>query len=105
MSFLKKFFGDASQKTIKTLQPLVAQINGLEADIQKLTDDALQEKMRGFRTELNGKPWSEQKEILEKFLPEVFAITREIARRKLGQRHYDVQLVGGMVLHQGKSVK
>jgi len=102
MSFLKKFFGDASQKTIKTLQPLVAQINGLEADIQKLTDDALQEKMRGFRTELNGKPWSEQKEILEKFLPEVFAITREIARRKLGQRHYDVQLVGGMVLHQGK---
>jgi preprotein translocase subunit SecA len=102
MPFFKKLFGASGQKTIKALQPLVAKINSLEAEVQKLTDTALQEKMQVFRTDLSGKPWSEQKEMLEKILPEVFALTRETARRKLGQRHYDVQLIGGMVLHQGK---
>jgi len=102
MLFFKKIFGNTSQKIIKAFQSLVTQINRLEADVQKLADIALQEKIRGFRVDLNDKPWSEQKEILEKILPEVFAITRETARRKLGQRHYDVQLIGGMVLHQGK---
>src|SRR3989338_2287385 len=102
MSFFTKLFGDYSQKTLKRLQPLVLQINGLETDVKKQSDDDLREKMRKFQGGLQGKPWAEQAVILEKILPDVFAAVRDTARRHLGQRHYDVQLLGGMVLHLGK---
>lgn len=92
---LKKVFGTKNDRTIKTFLPKVAKINSLEADLQKLTDAQLQAKTPELRERLkNG-------ETVDQLLPEAFAICREASRRVLGMRHYDVQLIGGMVLHSG----
>ena len=95
MSLLKKFFGDANEKYLKKLQPLVKKINSLEEKFQDFSNGQLKEKTGRLRE-------SAQSAGLEAILPEAFALVREAAKRTLNQRHFDVQLIGGIVLHQGK---
>ncbi|MEI6186197.1 MAG: preprotein translocase subunit SecA, partial [Dehalococcoidia bacterium] len=95
MSWLGKLF-DSNEKEINRLKPIVAQINDLEADFQKLSDEDLKVKTIEFQERLAGG------ETLDDVLPEAFAAVREASRRTIGLRHFDVQLMGGMVLHQGK---
>ncbi len=124
-------FVDSNERVVKRLQPLVDEINSLEAELQALTDDEIRQRMIELRDEIRedaapSEPSEEEltnesserrrelrrqreKEdikhlqgVLDDALPEVFAAAREISRRKLGMRHFDVQLIGGAVLHQGK---
>ncbi|WP_457576051.1 preprotein translocase subunit SecA [Desulfomarina sp.] len=93
---LTKVFGSSNDRILKQIRPVVNRINELEKDIQPLADDELAAKTVDFKERLNkGEP-------LDDLLPESFAVMREAARRVLGERHYDVQLVGGVILHQGK---
>jgi len=95
MKIFTKIFGDENQKQIKKAQLIVDIINGLEESILLLSDSELKDKTIEFKKMLaDGKT-------LDDILPEVFAVIRETARRTLGQRHYDVQLIGGMMLHWG----
>ncbi len=94
-SWLGKLF-DSNEKEISHLKPLVRQINGLEPEFQKLSDEELKVKTIEFQERLAGG------ETLDDILPEAFAAVREASRRTIGLRHFDVQLMGGMVLHQGK---
>src|ERR1700716_747584 len=96
-NWLSKIGGDPSEREIKKLRPLVDRMNSLEADYKALSDDALREKTAEFRARLGP-----DDESLDDLLPEAFAAVREAARRTIGKRHYDVQLIGGIVLHQGK---
>jgi preprotein translocase subunit SecA len=122
---------DSNDRAVKRLQPTVDQINSLESEFEALTDDQIRERMIALRTEIRedaapSDPSAEETEhesserrrelrrqrekediahlqaVLDDALPEVFAAAREVSRRKLGMRHFDVQLVGGAVLHQGK---
>lgn len=95
-SVLTKVLGDPNDKALKQLRPIVEEINALEPSMQELSNDELQELSAEFRERI------EAGETLDDLLPESFAATREASRRVLGQRHYDVQLMGGVVLHQGK---
>src|SRR5215472_16519549 len=91
-----KVFGSSNDRKLKKYPPLVAAINKLEAEVAALSDEQLRARTDDFRARVKeGTP-------LEDVLPEVFATVREAAKRTIGQRHFDVQLVGGMVLHQGK---
>ncbi|MBR3501363.1 MAG: preprotein translocase subunit SecA, partial [Alphaproteobacteria bacterium] len=91
----RKIFGSANDRFIKKQYKIVNKINALEEDFVKLTDDELKAKTDEFRSRLkNG-------ETLDDILPEAFATVREAAKRVMGQRHYDVQLIGGIVLHKG----
>jgi len=92
----RRIFGSANDRKLKAFQANVAAINDLEEATQALSDLALQEKTVEFRERLA------QGEALDDLVPEAFAVVREAARRVLGQRHYDVQLIGGMVLHSGR---
>ena len=93
---LKKIFGSRNDRLIKQYSAVVRQINALEAGISALSDDELRAKTTEFKTRVaNG-------ETLDALLPEAFAVVREAGKRALGMRHFDVQLVGGMVLHDGK---
>ncbi len=95
-SFLQKIFGSRNERYIKSLQPAVARINALEGRIQALSDADLRQMTPKLRERLaRGEP-------LDQLLPEAFATVREASRRVLGMRHFDVQLLGGMVLHNGK---
>jgi preprotein translocase subunit SecA len=95
-SLLAKVIGTQNERELKRLAPLVVAINGFEASIRPLTDEQLRAKTAEFRERLRrGDP-------LDDLLPEVFAVVREAGRRTLGMRHFDVQLIGGMTLHQGK---
>ncbi|MCX7901912.1 MAG: preprotein translocase subunit SecA, partial [Burkholderiaceae bacterium] len=95
-SFLTKIFGSRNQRLLKQYQRRVEQINALEATVRALSDEALRAKTAEFKQRhANG-------ESLDALLPEAFAVVREAARRTLGMRHFDVQLIGGMVLHDGK---
>ncbi len=96
MSILKSIFPSYSARQIKRYRSTVLQINALEESIKSLTNEALKAKTVEFRSRLG------QGETLEQLLPEAFAVVREASRRTLGQRHYDVQLIGGMILHEGK---
>jgi preprotein translocase subunit SecA len=89
-------FGTANDRSLKGYQRRVPQINALEPATESLTDEALRAKTDEFRERLAGGA------TLDELLPEAFAVVREAAKRSLGQRHFDVQLVGGMVLHDGK---
>ena len=95
MSFLKKFFPDAESALIKKLRKEVEKINALEPGLQALSDEALTAKTAEFKARL------EKGETTDAIMHEAFAVCREAARRTLGQRHYDVQLLGGVVLHRG----
>ncbi|QDO97276.1 preprotein translocase subunit SecA [Ferrovibrio terrae] len=97
----KKLFGSANDRTVKSYLKTVQAINALEAQTAALSDAELQAKTAEFRQKLagqDGKPGVD----LDDLLPEAFAVVREAAKRVLGQRHYDVQLIGGMVLHDGR---
>ena len=93
---LKKLFGSNNERALKQIVPLVTRINDLEKDLEPLSDDALRGKTIEFKTR------HDQGESLDELLPEAFATVREASRRVLGMRHFDVQLLGGMVLHGGK---
>ena len=96
MGLFKKLFGDYSQKEIKRILPLQAKVLGLEEEYKALTDDQLRAKTKEFRDRLaNG-------ETLDDILPEAFAACREAGDRVLGMRHFPVQIIGGIVLHQGR---
>ena len=93
---LTKIFGSKNQREIKKLSKVVDRINAFESDIQALSDEALKAKTIEFRERF------EQGEALEKMLPEAFAVVREAGVRAMGMRHFDVQMIGGMVLFSGK---
>ena len=93
---LTKIIGSQNERELKRIAPLVDQINGLEKEISGLSDADLKAKTAEFKSRLqNG-------ELLDDLLPEAFAVVREASRRSVAMRHYDVQLIGGVVLHQGK---
>ncbi|MEB3224474.1 MAG: preprotein translocase subunit SecA [Synechococcus sp.] len=99
----KKLFGDPNARKLKRFQPLVAEINLLAEDFAKLTDEELAHKTVEFRAKLDKANSDEEtEEILDEILPEAFAVVREAAGRVLNMRHYDVQLLGGIVLHKGQ---
>jgi|TARA_R100000501_G_scaffold17919_4_gene35086 preprotein translocase subunit SecA len=92
----KRLFGSSNDRYVRSLHPIVDKINALEEEFVPLDDDALAAKTHEFRERLkNG-------ETLDKLLPEAFATVREAAKRRLGMRHFDVQLIGGIVLHRGE---
>ena len=93
---ITKMFGSSDEKVIKKMQPDVDEVNELEPEFQRLSDDELRAVTVEFKRRIT------EGEDLDDLLPEAFAATREAAMRALGQRHYDVQLMGGMVLHEGK---
>ncbi len=96
MSILNKFFGDPNAKYLKKLEPLVKKINSLEKEFQGFSNEKLKEKTTEFKQRLK------KGETLNDILSGAFALVREASKRTLNQRHYDVQLVGGIALHQGK---
>ncbi len=96
MSFLKKLLGDPNKKELKRLQGVAKAVNALEDQFTPLTDEQLKAKTPEFRKRLDAG------ESVDELLPEAFATVREAAKRVLGQRHYDVQLMGGAALHQGQ---
>ena len=96
MGLFKKIFGTHSDRALKDIKPVVDQINALEPEMQAKSDTELRAMTQLFRDRLK------EGETTDDILPEAFAVTREAARRVLGQRHYDVQLIGGIVLHQGR---
>ncbi|MGD0886961.1 MAG: preprotein translocase subunit SecA [Thermodesulfovibrionales bacterium] len=93
---LKKLFGTKNERELKRLWPIVERINAVEPQIVSLTDSQLTAKTPEFRSRLS------QGEVLDDLLPEAFAVVREASRRVLGMRHFDVQLIGGTVLHEGR---
>ncbi|HEU4477370.1 MAG TPA: preprotein translocase subunit SecA, partial [Pyrinomonadaceae bacterium] len=109
--FITKVFGSSNQRFLKSVQPLVGQINELEPAIKKLSDEQLRAKTTEFKERVQRavediKDKDERKlrerEALDEILPEAFAVVREASVRTTGMRHFDVQLIGGIVLHQGK---
>ena len=95
-SLLTRVFGSRNERQLRQLNRIVAKINALEPEIEKLSDEQLKAKTPEFKQRIA------DGEALDKVLPEAFAVCREASRRVLGMRHYDVQLIGGMVLHLGK---
>ena len=96
MSILNKIFKSYSEKEVKRLKPIIEKINSLEDEISKLSDSELRGKTNYFKQQLkDGKT-------LDDILPEAFAVVREASKRVLGMRHFDVQLIGGIILHQGR---
>jgi preprotein translocase subunit SecA len=95
-SILRKLIGTKNDRELKRIVPLIERINKLEPSIVKLSDDALRARTAAFRQRIA------QGETIDALLPEAFATVREAAKRTLGQRHFDVQLIGGVVLHEGK---
>ncbi len=93
---LRKIFGTKNERELKKLSPIVDKTNSFEPEMEKLTDEAFRELTAKFKQRLN------DGEKLDSILPEAFAAVREVSRRKLNMRHFDVQLLGGVVLHEGK---
>ncbi|PIZ44045.1 preprotein translocase subunit SecA [candidate division WWE3 bacterium CG_4_10_14_0_2_um_filter_42_7] len=101
MAFLSKFF-DSNEKQVKKMLPLVEEINRLEKDFEALTEEQIKAKTESFKDALKDiKTPEEEKIYLDKILPEAFALVREASKRTIKQRHFDVQLMAGTVLHQG----
>ncbi|MBU4053860.1 MAG: preprotein translocase subunit SecA, partial [Proteobacteria bacterium] len=95
-NFLTKIFGSQNERDLKKIQPLVVSINELEPEIKALTDEDIRARTFLFKQRIeNGEP-------LDELIPETFAVVREASRRALNMRHFDVQLIGGIVLHQGR---
>src|SRR5262245_48880362 len=95
-TILAKVIGTQNERELKRLRPIVADVNAFESDIKSLSDERLKAKTAEFRERLG------KGEALDVLLPEAFAVVREAGRRTLGMRHFDVQLIGGAVLHKGK---
>lgn len=111
MKLLQKLMGDPHKKAIDKIRPIVSRINDLEAEIEILSDEDLRNRTYAFKQTIQNaikdirtrdKQLEKEREILDQILPEAFATVREASKRVLGQRHYDVQLVGGIVLHRGQ---
>lgn len=96
MSVLNKIFKSYSEKEVKRVKPIVNKINSLEEEMTKLTDNELRAKTEYFKGQLK------EGKTLDDILPEAFAVVREASKRVLGMRHFDVQLIGGIILHQGR---
>jgi preprotein translocase subunit SecA len=96
MKFLNKIFGDANENYIKKLQPVVEKINSLEPKFESFSNEELKGKTQELKERLK------KEESLDDILPEAFALAREASKKTLNQRHFDVQLIGGIALHQGK---
>ncbi len=95
-SLIKKIFGDPNEKELKNIQPIVDKINALEPEMERMSSANLQAKTAEFKLRLK------KGETLDDILPEAFAVVREASKRATGLRHFDVQLIGGVVLHRGK---
>ena len=95
-NFLTKIFGSKNERELKKIQPIVEKVNALEPQIQAMSDEKLKAQTELFKERLNNG------ETLDDILPEAFATVREASVRSLGMRHFDVQLIGGVVLHEGK---
>ena len=96
MGLLEKVFGDLNEKEIKKLSKIVDKVEALDEEMQQLSDGELKNKTKIFKERLaNG-------ETLDDLLPEAFAVAREAAHRALGMKHFSVQILGGIVLHQGR---
>jgi len=111
MPILSKIIGDPNARVVKRLSPTVAEINKLEDEVKKLADDQLKARTQELRDRLGvgdesaknaAQTTLTKKTTLDDLLPEAFALAREAARRTVGMRHFDVQLIGGMVLHRGQ---
>ena len=96
MGIIEKIFGTHSEHELKRIYPIVDHIDALEPEMQKLSDEELKEKTKEFKERLA------KGETLDDLLPEAFAVVREAAVRVLGMRHYRVQMIGGIILHQGR---
>ena len=96
MGIFNKMFKTYSEKEVKRVMPIVEKINSLEEEISKLSDESLREKTTEFKARIKAG------ETLDNILPEAFAVVREASKRVLGMRHFDVQLIGGIILHQGR---
>ena len=96
MGFIEKIFGTHSQNELKRIYPIADRIEAMDADMQKLTDEELKNKTKEFKDRL------ENGETLDDILPEAYAVVREAAWRAIGLKHYRVQLIGGIILHQGR---
>src|SRR3990167_8209936 len=103
MAFWKRLFGDENLGALRAAEPIVPAVNALEEGMKALSDEALKGKTAEFRRRLDeGLPGgAAEKTVLDDLAPEAFAAVREASRRTLGQRHFDVQLIGGMILHRG----
>ena len=100
---LKLLLGDPNARKLKRYQPIVSDINLLEEEIAPLSDDDLRRRTADFRQRLEkAGPLEKQRPLLDELLPEAFAVVREAGKRVLGMRHFDVQMIGGMVLHEGQ---
>ena len=95
-SLIKKIFGDPNEKELKNIKPIVDKINSLEPEMEQMSSANLQAKTNEFKLRLK------KGETLDDILPEAFAVVREASKRVTGMRHFDVQLIGGVVLHRGK---
>src|SRR5258707_7262926 len=108
---LTKVFGSSNERFLKSIRPTIALINEFEPQVQKLTDDQMRERTAFFKAQIadaikdardkDDRQYREQ-EALNEILPEAFALIREASKRTTGMRHFDVQMIGGIVLHQGK---
>src|ERR1051325_8271471 len=108
---LTKVFGSSNERFLKTVRPIIDQITAFEPAIEKLSDEQLREKTAEFKARIqdaikdardkDDRKYKEQ-EVLNEILPEAFAVVREASKRTTGMRHFDVQMIGGLVLHQGK---
>src|ERR1041385_7297563 len=108
---LTKVFGSSNERFLKSIRPIIEEINSFEPEIQKLTDDQLREKTAFFKAQIqdavkdardkDDRKYREQ-QVLNDILPEAFAVVREASVRTTGMRHFDVQMIGGQILHQGK---
>jgi preprotein translocase subunit SecA len=99
----RKIFGSKNEREIKRLRPDVEEINRIEPEISALSDDELRARIAEWKAKISAIEEREQRdEAMLEILPQVFAVVREASRRTIGQRHFDVQLIGGMILHQGR---
>ena len=101
MSFLSNFFSPSNDQVVNKFSKVVEQINALEKEFEAKSQDELKQLTAQWKSELAALDLDQTKKHLNEILPEAFAAVREAAKRTLGQRHYDVQLIGGMVLHEG----
>ena len=103
MTFWKRLLGDTNATALRAAEPIVAKVGALEDAFRALSDTALKEKTFEFKKRLAEglAGGAAEAAVLDSLAPEAFAAVREASRRTLGQRHFDVQLIGGMILHQG----
>jgi len=102
MNILNKIFGDPNEKIIKSLKPILEKVNSFEPEIKKLKEEDFKKISAQFKEDLKGLKDEDLEKKLNEILPKAFALVREASYRVLGQRHYDVQIIGGIILHRGQ---